>query len=390
MLQLLLGTLIVAPLYWLLVPARFRRDVLTVASLVGLGLYDPRLPAALLGVTLLLFAAERASAGAGSTRRRGLLLLGLLALVSFFVWNKLAGSGGGLLPSQGGLVLVGVSYLVLKAAAALIEVSRGSLGDPRLRDLLAWIVFLPTYPSGPIEELDHFRHQAPSADGGRVWLGLERILFGLVKVLLLSHYLGVWVDPILASPDAHGPGLLLLGLYAFTLRFYFDFAGYSDIAIGLAAVFGYEIQENFDNPLLRRNLAHLWQHWHMTLTRWLRLYLFLPVSRALMRRGGERLEPLSLVAAQIVTMGVCGLWHGLGLNFLIWGLLQALGLLWVGLGARALGRRLPPQLLSWWRKSRSGYVLSTLLTFNAFSLSTIFVIADVEYAVRYLGLLMPF
>ena len=166
MLQLLLGTLVVAPLYWLLVPARFRRDVLTLGSLLGLGLYDPRLPAVLLGVILLLFVAVRTSAGAGTARRRGLLVMGLLALVSFFVWNKLGGSGAGILPSQSGLVLVGVSYLVLKAAAALIEASRGSLRDAGFRDLVAWIVFLPTYPSGPIEELDHFRRQAPSADGG--------------------------------------------------------------------------------------------------------------------------------------------------------------------------------------------------------------------------------
>ena len=206
-------------------------------------------------------------------------------------------------------------------------------------------------------------------------------------MLILSHYLGEWADPILASPEAQGPGLLLLGLYAFTLRFYFDFAGYSDIAIGLGAVFGYEIQENFDNPLVRRNLVQLWQRWHMTLTRWLRLYLFLPVSRTIMRRGGARLDILALVAAQIGTMGLCGLWHGLGLNFLIWGLLQALGLLWVGLGARALGRRSPPRMLSWWRKSRSAYVLSTLVTFNAFSLSTVFIVSDVEHALKYLGLL---
>ena len=208
--------------------------------------------------------------------------------------------------------------------------------------------------------------------------------------MIFSHYLAEWATPIIHDPESHSIPILILGMYAATLRIYFDFSGYSEIAIGVAALYGYEIQENFDNPLMQRNLAQLWQRWHMTLTRWLRLYLFLPVSRTLMRRGGERMEPLALVAAQIVTMGVCGLWHGLGLNFLIWGLLQALGLLWVGLGARALGRRLPPQLLSWWRKSRSGYVLSALLTFNAFSLSTIFVVADVEHAVRYLGLLIPF
>ena len=385
MLPLLLGALLLAPLYWLGVPVRFRRDVLALGSLVALGIYDVRLPPVLLGLSLLLFAAIRRSAASAIPRRRILLVSGLLGLLALFTWNKLAGPGVGLLPSQGGLVLVGVSYLVLKAAAVLIEASRGSLGNAQLRDLLAWIVFLPTYPSGPIEEFEHFRGQAPTAAAGRVGIGLERILFGLVKTLIFAHYLGVWADPILSAPETQGPGVLLLGLYAFTLRFYFDFAGYSDIAIGLAAVFGYEIQENFDNPLVRRNLVQLWQRWHMTLTRWLRRYLFLPVSRTIMRRGGERMDTLALIAAQLATMTVCGLWHGLGWNFVIWGVLQGLGLVWVGIVARALGRRLPTPLVSWWRGSRLGHALSVALTFNAFAVSTIFVVSEVDHALAYLG-----
>ena len=142
-------------------------------------------------------------------------------------------------------------------------------------------------------------------------------------------------------------GTLLLAVYAFTLRFYFDFAGYSDVAIGLSAVFGVEIQENFDRSLLRRNLVHLCQRCHMTLTRWLRLYLFIPVSRSIMRRAGPGWDTPAIVLAQLVTMTFCGLWHGLGWNFAVWGVLQALGLVWVGLFARRVGRILPAPLISW-------------------------------------------
>src|SRR5439155_6292345 len=101
---------------------------------------------------------------------------------------------------------------------------------------------------------------------------------------------------VMSEPAAHERATLLLGLYAFTLRFYLDFAGYSDVAIGLGALFGYEIQENFDRPLVQRNLVLLWQRWHMTLTRWLRTYVFIPLSRSFMRR--EWVERTSVAASQ--------------------------------------------------------------------------------------------
>ncbi len=387
MLLVLLTSITLAPLYWLVVPERGRRTALSLASLVGLGLVDPRLPILLLGFNAALFLLLRSLGSGGRWRTSTILLGSLAALVTLFVWNKLAGGGGGELPSQGGLVLLGISYLVLKAAAALIEAARGARREFGFSDLLAWIVFLPTYPAGPIEEYDHFHPQRPQLDWKRAWGGLERILFGLVKAVILAHYLGEWANPILASPEGRGPGLLLLGLYAFTLRFYLDFAGYSDIAIGIAALFGYEIQENFDRPLVQRNLVQLWQRWHMTLTRWLRTYIFVPASRAIMRRGGARLDLVAVVVAQLAAMTFCGLWHGLGWNFAVWGLLQGLGLVWVGLAAEPLGRRLPAGVSTWWRKSRLAFALSTALTFHYFALSNVLVVADIEAAVVYLGLL---
>ena len=376
MLIALLCAVLAAPLYWAFVPVHWRREVLALASLLALGIYDPRLLAALMALNLVLFGLLRAMAAGPPGRARAMAACGVLLLVALFAWNKLAAGGGGVLPSQGGLVFLGLSYLVLKAAAALLDTLRGAHRELRFRDLLAWMVFLPTYPSGPIEELAHFRDQTLRVSQARVLTGLERILFGLVKALVLSHQLGQWAGPILSAPDAHGPLTLLAGAYAFTLRFYLDFAGYSDIAIGLAALFGYEIRENFDNPLVRRNLVQLWQRWHMTLTAWLRRYLFVPFARAIMRRGGPRWDQAALILAQLGTMLFCGLWHGLGWNFAVWGLLQALGLVWVGIVAPVLGRRLPEPLLRCWRTHPLAHALSVLLTFNYFALSSVLVISD--------------
>lgn len=381
----LLAALAFAPIYWLAIPRGWRREVLSGASLAALGLYDYRLVPLLLVACVGLLALMRAAVTTSGRARLAPTILGLALLAALFFWNKLQGQGVSALPSQGGLVFLGVSYLVLKAAGALIEAHRGTIRQVGLPEVLSWIVFLPTYPSGPMATLEEFRGQWPAFDRARALGGLERILFGLVKSLLVAYYLGVWAEPIVAHPEQYASGTLLLGLYAASLRFYFDFAGYSDIAIGLSAVFGYDIPENFDRPFLRRNLVQLWQHWHMTLTRWLRAYLFVPVSRRLMRLTGAWGDRLAIAAGQIVAMTFCGVWHGVAWNFAVWGFLQAVGLIWVGVVCRDLGRRLPPELVGWWRRSPVAYVLSMILSFNFFSLAIIFVVTDVTSSVRYLS-----
>ena len=389
MLLALLGALLFAPFFWLCVPLAWRRNALTLASLVGLGLIEPGLLVLVVAVAAGVWGVVALLAQGRVSRPAWLAVPALAILVALFLLNKLAGSGG-LLPSQGGLLFLGVSYLVLKAAAVVVDAARGRLREVGFGEMLAWIVFLPTYVSGPIEEFAHFRPQTPEPSRERVLGGLERILFGLVKTLLLSHYLGSWVTPILADPALHAPGVLLLAGYASVLRFYFDFSGYSDIAIGVSALFGIEIQENFDNPLVRRNLAQLWQRWHMTLTAWLRRYLFLPISRGILGPGGVARDTLALVTAQVVTMTFCGLWHGLGWNFLLWGLLQAVGLIWVGRPARAVGGYLPARVRAFWRESPLGYALSVALTFHYFALTSVLVFTDIDRAGVYaLSLLAP-
>jgi D-alanyl-lipoteichoic acid acyltransferase DltB (MBOAT superfamily) len=382
MLPALAGAVALTPLYWLAVPAPWRRDVLAAASLAGLAWLDPRLVVLVAALTAGLVVLPRVTA-AGA--RRLLVVAALAALAALFFWNKAAGHGGGPLPSQGAIALLGVSYVVLKAAALLVDAGRGDVTAVGARDVVAWLAFLPTYPSGPIEDFEHFRTQTPAFDRARALGGLERILFGLVKALVVADALGTWVDPIVAQPAAHGRGVLLLALYAASVRFYLDFSGYSDVAIGVAALYGYEIAENFDHPFLRRNLVQLWQHWHMTLTGWLRTYLFIPLTRLCIRRGGRAGERVAPVAGQLVTMTFCGLWHGVGWNFVLWGFLHGLGLVWVGVVARDLGRRLPAGLVGWWRRSPLARGVATATTFTVFSLLLVFVLADARGAGRYLA-----
>lgn len=381
----LLGALLIAPLYWL-VPMAHRRPVAAGLSLLALGWIDPRLLVLLAASTALVCGVGAALQRVSDRRARAALVTSALGVIAvFFVVHKTAGgSGVQALASQQGLALLGASYLTLKAAAAILDVARGAAGLPRPGAVLEWLAFFPTYPSGPIEELEHFRDQSPRVDKARVLSGLERVLFGLVKALVLGAHLGAWADGIVAEPSVHDRLTLLAALAAQSLRFYLDFAGYSDIAIGLAAIYGFQIAENFDAPFVRRNYVQLWQRWHMTLTRWLRTYLFVPVARQLMRRMGPEHHLVPVIAAQLVAMTACGLWHGLSWNFAVWGLLQALGLIWVGTLARPLGAYLPPGLVRWWRASAVANGLAVALTFATFSLTIVFAVTDLHTALRYL------
>jgi alginate O-acetyltransferase complex protein AlgI len=368
------GTLAFAPVYWILVPARHRRAAVTIASLVGLAAIDLRAVALVLGTAAGLAAATRLQA---SGARRAVTALGVVALLGLFVANK--GTADSV--TGGSVAILGGSYLVLKAIAALVD---GGPTERRARvgTIVEWLALLPTYPAGPMADLERFRRHEPAPAFPLALGGFERILFGLVKAFVLAAQLGTWADPVLRDPAAHGRGILVLALYAEAGRFYLDFAGYSDIAIGLARLLGYDVEENFDRPFARRNLIGLWQHWHMTLTRWLRNFVFLPVARATLRATGS--ADASQMAGQCTSMLICGLWHGLAWHWVVWGLVQAAGLVWVGSGARRLAPLLPVGMVVWWRESRLAHAASVALTVTFFAFSMVFVVHSVPDALGYL------
>ncbi|MEO2168642.1 MAG: MBOAT family O-acyltransferase, partial [bacterium] len=316
---------------------------------------------------------------------------GLCSLAALFAWNKMAppGSADVALASEGGIALIGMSYFTLKAASILIETNRRTLPPQDFLALARWLLYFPIFTSGPIEAFKHFDDQEPTIDLDRGMNGFERILIGCVRALVLSYYIGLWTAPILTDPAAASLPVLFLTMYALSVRIYFDFAGYSDIAIGLSALYGYRIQENFDNPLMQRNIAALWQRWHMTLTGWLRIYLFTPLTRTLMKRNRSWFR-LSVIIGQIVTMAACGIWHDISWAFLAWGILHGAALAWTGTAARDLGRKMPPTIVTWWRESRTGYALSTAITLTIFSAINILAFADIPTSIRFYRTLLSY
>jgi len=182
---------------------------------------------------------------------------------------------------------------------------------------MSFILFFPTMVAGPIKRYQDFRPKLvnPSLDWDRDWqMGSTRILVGLAKKFVVADLLTAFTNHLTIPDIAQAQRWVLpIWLLAYGMKIYFDFSAYSDIAIGSARLFGIRVPENFDWPYLQTNIAEFWQHWHMSLYKWLVDYVFIPL-------GGSRTAQPRVYLNVLITMFLSGLWHGAGLNFVVWGL----------------------------------------------------------------------
>jgi alginate O-acetyltransferase complex protein AlgI len=287
------------------------------------------------------------------------------------------------------VLFVGASYYTLRALHFVIEARRRRELLLGFWDYVAWNSFFPMLVAGPIERADHFRQSFENqarATWDDVAAGLTRIFQGLLKKVVLGGIALRWAAPITGfgaegAPEP-GQGQAWLALYAICLYAYFDFAGYSDLAIGAARLMGIRLAENFDNPYLKPSISEFWRGWHLSLSYWIRDYLFLPMC------GRSRSVVRPHVAA-LSSMALCGLWHAPSWGWLLWGLLHGLGLsvhqawtLWMR-KRFALKKRLA--------QSHAYRVLCVLLTFHFVTFAWTFVAIDalrVAPTLRYLRLLI--
>ena len=211
---------------------------------------------------------------------------------------------------------VGISFFTFHAISYVIDIGRGQLRPLRLDEHALYMSFFPHLVAGPIVRASEFAPQLRvRADPRRIPSGeaFRLIAFGLFKKVVVSSYVASeLVDPVFGAPAAHGPLDLLVGVYAYAIQIYADFSGYTDIAIGCALLLGIRFPQNFDAPYRALSLQDFWRRWHMTLSRWLRDYLYIPLGG---NRDGVRRTYRNLV----LTMVIGGLWHGAAMTFLVWG-----------------------------------------------------------------------
>ena len=214
---------------------------------------------------------------------------------------------------------VGISFFTFHAISYVIDIGRGQLRPLRLDELALYMSFFPHLVAGPIVRASEFAPQLHvRADPRRIPSGeaFRLIAFGLFKKVVVSSYVATEiVDPVFGAPSAHGPLDLLVGVYAYAIQIYADFSGYTDIAIGCALLLGIRFPQNFDAPYRALSIQDFWRRWHMTLSRWLRDYLYIPLGGS---RHGERQTYRNL----FLTMVIGGLWHGAAMTFLVWGALH--------------------------------------------------------------------
>jgi alginate O-acetyltransferase complex protein AlgI len=215
---------------------------------------------------------------------------------------------------------VGISFFTFQGISYIVDLYRGDLDRSRpLIDVMFFISFFPHLVAGPIVRAAAFLPQLetpPSPNRVFVGLGLILIMWGVFKKAIVANYLAVsLVDKAFFDPTAYGAVDLLFAVYAYAVQIYCDFSAYSDIAIGVAALLGYRFQRNFNQPYRAETLAEFWRRWHMSLSSWLRDYLYIPLGG---NRGGE----LKTYRNLLLTMVLGGIWHGAAWKFLIWGALH--------------------------------------------------------------------
>ena len=229
--------------------------------------------------------------------------------------------------------MVGYSYIAFRLIHLLRERQTGQLPAISLHEAITYTIFFPTLIAGPIDRIERFQidwqslPQLSQLDPQRLTESGRRITLGLGQKFILADTLaqGASLTPQLATQATH-TGWLWLLLYGYAFRLYFDFAGYSNIALGIGQLFGIHLPDNFNNPYRQTSITTFWQSWHITLSNWARFYLFSPLSRSLLRRKPRPSLILIVLITQLATMILIGLWHGITINFLIWGIWHGLGL----------------------------------------------------------------
>lgn len=231
------------------------------------------------------------------------------------------------------LAWLGFSYVAFRLIHTIRDRQTGILPLLSLREYSNYVLFAPAYIAGPIDRAERFvddLRNLPTMhglDAPRFADAGQRIAVGAFKKFVIADTLAQGMS-LTATNAAQGQSTVMLWLllYGYALRLYFDFSGYTDIAIGIGLLFGIRLPENFKRPYLQTNITTFWQSWHATLSAWARTYVFSPLSRWLLERKPRPSTTLIVFAAQVATMVTIGLWHGFTVNYFIWGLWHGIGL----------------------------------------------------------------
>ncbi len=319
---------------YFLLPHRLRWLHLLICSCFFYAALIPAYLLVLLGIIIIDYTAGLLIAPARGGVRTALLIVSLaanLGVLGFFKYFDFASGNlhrvaqliGWNYPIRhlGLLLPIGLSFHTFQSMAYAIEVYRGRQQPERHPGIYAlYVMFYPQLVAGPIERPQHLLHQFRRRhyfNADRVMEGLRIILWGLFKKMVVADRLATVVDAIYAHPSQPGGAYLILATWLFAVQIYCDFSGYSDIAIGAARVLGIELVRNFDRPYASQSIPEFWRRWHISLSRWFRDYLYIPL-------GGNRVGLPRWCLNVLIVFLLSGWWHGANWTFAIWGLVHGI------------------------------------------------------------------
>ncbi len=382
--------------YYFIVPDRYRWLLLLLASCYFYMAFIPQYILILFFLITLDFFLAKGIAASSGPHRKTMLTLSILAnlgtLFFFKYFNffnaNVAHIAQAIHWNYSPLLLqialpLGLSFHVFQSLSYVIEVYKGRQEPERHYGIYAlYVMFFPQLVAGPIERPQQLLwqfHDSHPFSSPKVREGLELMLWGFFKKLVIADWIGQSVDHIYANAGASdGLTLLIAGIF-FTYQIYCDFSGYSDIAVGSSLVFGYDLMQNFNRPFAARSIPEYWRRWHISLSSWLKDYLYYPLAFS-----GKRITKLRLYVSLVVTFVLIGLWHGANWTYVAFGLLHGIYMVgsqftekWRAAAARLTGlARLPRLHQAWQTVITFLMVTAALIFFRAPSLRLALMIFD--------------
>lgn len=273
-------------------------------------------------ICALLFSKTKNSCWIAAGIAAVLLTLGIFKYFNFFVETFAEMFGITDYVTLHLILPLGISFYTFQAISYLVDLKTGRICfDKNYAKLAVYISFFPQITSGPIVKARDFLPQLEKlhiVEKKNVYSGVQLFLTGLTKKIVFADRIGVAVNAVFAAPAAYNGISLLFAIIGYSLQIYFDFSGYSDMAVGIARIWGFELGKNFNAPYLAANPSEFWGRWHISLSSWFKEYVYIPL-------GGNRRGKFRTYCNLLITMLLSGLWHGADLTFLVWGAVHGLG-----------------------------------------------------------------
>lgn len=320
-------------LYWAVIPQRAKPYYIIIAGCVFYAFSVPVYLALIVTLGAITYAVARIMLSTtAETTKKLLMCLGALLIagtLAYFKYSRFFAqtvndvARHDILPVPSILVPLAISFFTFEFIHVLVDVYLRKIDRVDLLDFATFTMFFPTLVAGPIKRYQTFAPQIRSItlpDEATLTLNLYRIVMGLAKKFIIADSMNAFTQPLLTPAGApYGRLDYIVAVAAYAAKIYFDFTGYSDIAIGVGGLMGIRLPENFDRPYWSENISVFWRRWHMSLSTWIRDYIFIPL-------GGSRRHPIVTSVNLFLAMAIAGLWHGAAWTFVLWGLWHGLGL----------------------------------------------------------------